>query len=92
MPEVQFLFLEMACKASARATHWVLPCAFTNMVYVYAVIFVPGEVGMLHSSLSTGVKHSVSVLYLFLSVFVSLFVSESAILCQSRSGDRFFFE
>lgn len=73
VPEVLFLFLELACKARSRATqNMALPHASTNKIAAYAILLGPGEVAMLHKYLSTDVTHFVYVLYLIFHSYLSL--------------------
>ena len=89
MPEVQFLFLELACKACSRATqNVILFHAFTNKIAAYAIVLGPGEVGMLHKYLPIGVIHFMYVLYLIFHLYLSLqFYATLDVEIDSSSSD-----
>lgn len=89
VPEVQFLFLELACKARSRATQNLLfPHAFINKIAAYAIFLGPEEVGMLHKHLSTGVIHFLYVLYLNFHLYQSLqFYATLDVEVDSSSSD-----
>lgn len=66
----------------------LLPHAFTNKIAAYAVLLGPGEVGMLHKYLSTGVIHFMYILYLIFHLYLSLqFYATLDVEIDSSSSD-----